>query len=145
MSEHERYYGHNRAVVVTQDAVGFHERPMTDAERLAMEPAGKIADDIYRHANQAGVCYYELWEIIAKAIQAGIDASMALAEARADSWPDIRRLALEEAAQECVKWGDAHVSKWDKRGDEDMATHAKAAAWTALQCAAAIRAIKETA
>lgn len=77
MKTQERYYGHDRAMVVTQPTPGvFEERPMTTAERVAREPAAKIQDDIYRHANYAGACYHEIWELIAAAIQAGIDESM---------------------------------------------------------------------
>jgi hypothetical protein len=42
---------------------------MTAAELAAREPALKIARDIYRHANQAGVCYAEIWRTIADAIE----------------------------------------------------------------------------
>ena len=70
------YHGHGRGVVVTQPRAGeFEERPMTQAELLAREPAYKIASEIYRHANQAGACYYEFWTLIAKAIQSGMDTA----------------------------------------------------------------------
>lgn len=63
------YYGHDKGVVVTQPRSGeFEERPMTAGELAAREPALKIAKDIYRHANQAGVCYSEIWRLIADAI-----------------------------------------------------------------------------
>lgn len=68
------YYGHDRGVVVTQPRPGeFEERPMTGAERHARDAALAIAKDIYRHANYAGVCYHEIWELIAKAIQGALD------------------------------------------------------------------------
>lgn len=51
-----------------------------------------------------------------------------------------RAAGREEAAQECVKWGDAHVAKWQH--SDEMSDHSKAAAWIALQCAAAIRALE---
>ena len=65
------YTGHDRGVVVEQPRSGeFTERPMTAAELAARDPALKIAKNIYRHANQAGVCYIEIWDLIAKAINA---------------------------------------------------------------------------
>ena len=47
------------------------------------------------------------------------------------------RLGMELAAQVCIEWGDNHDSKWQH--DPEMWQHAKARAWTALQCAATIR------
>lgn len=65
------YTGHDRGVVVTQPRNGeFEERPMTVGELAARVPALKIAKDIFRHANQAGVCYSEIWRLIADAIDA---------------------------------------------------------------------------
>lgn len=73
----ERCYGHDRGLVITQPKAGqFVERPMTTAELAAREPAGKIQDDIHRHACYAGACYYELWALIAAAVQEGIDAAL---------------------------------------------------------------------
>lgn len=67
-------YGHDDGLVVSQPESGkFVERPMTPAELAAREPARQIAQDIYRHANYAGVCYVELWDIIAKAMQKLLD------------------------------------------------------------------------
>lgn len=43
---------------------------MSAGELAAREPAIKIASDIYRHANQAGGCYYEIHSAIATAIDA---------------------------------------------------------------------------
>lgn len=64
------YYGHDAGVVVTQPRSGeFERRPMTTGELAARDPALKIAKDIYRHANQAGVCYFEFWRLIADAIE----------------------------------------------------------------------------
>lgn len=64
------YYGHDGGLVITQPEAGkFVERPMTAAELAAREPARKIAADIYRHANYAGVCYYEIWQTIAAAFE----------------------------------------------------------------------------
>lgn len=63
------YTGHDRGVVVTQPRPGeFEERPMTTGELSARDPALRIAKDIYRHANYAGVCYVEIWELIAEAM-----------------------------------------------------------------------------
>lgn len=63
------YAEHDNGVVLTQPRPGeFEKRPMSDAELAAREPALQIAKDIYRHANQAGVCYYEIWLLIAKAM-----------------------------------------------------------------------------
>lgn len=68
------FYGHDDGLVVSQPESGkFVERPMTPAELAAREPAHQIAQDIYRHANYAGVCYAELWDIIAKAMQKLLD------------------------------------------------------------------------
>jgi len=65
------YAEHDDGVVLTQPEPGkFHRRPMTTGELAAREPALKIAKDIYRHANQAGVCYFEFWRLIADAIDA---------------------------------------------------------------------------
>lgn len=65
------YAEHDNGVVLTQPRPGeFERRPMTAGELAAREPALKIAKDIYRHANQAGVCYYEFWRLIADAIDA---------------------------------------------------------------------------
>lgn len=50
---------------------------------------------------------------------------------------------LEEAAQACVAWGNAKVMKW--AGDPEMLEDAKARAWDGLQCAAAIRELKQRA
>lgn len=70
------YAGHDRGVVMTQPRPGkFEERPMTAAELAAREPALKIARDIYRHANQAGACYYEIWDLIAHYIAGAISAA----------------------------------------------------------------------
>ena len=77
------YYGHDESEVVTQPQSGkFVSRPMTIAERCARGPALEIAEDIYRHANQAGVCYIEIWELISKAAQAAIDEKEALERAK---------------------------------------------------------------
>lgn len=67
------YAEHDEGIVLTQPRPGeFERRPMTTAELEAREPALKIAKDIYRHANQAGVCYFEFWKLIADAVDAGI-------------------------------------------------------------------------
>lgn len=73
MAEKYPFHGHDRGEIVWQEADGFHERPMTPAELIAREPALKITEDIYRHASRAGICYHEIWSLIAEAIQAGID------------------------------------------------------------------------
>lgn len=76
MGDRYNYTGHDRGVVVTNDGRGnFSERPMTTAEMVARETAHKISVDIYRHANYAGACYHEIWELIAKACQDAIDRS----------------------------------------------------------------------
>lgn len=86
------YHRHDDGIVVTQPRPGeFEERPMTAGELAAREPALKIAKDIYRHANHAGVCYFEFWELIAKAI----DETMARSETAS------REAVLEEAATVC--------------------------------------------
>ena len=59
---------------------------MTQAELLAREPAYKIASEIYRHANQAGACYYEFWTLIAKAIQSGMDTASETKDKRLWLW-----------------------------------------------------------
>ena len=67
MSKKYPFYGHDDGLVIDGPDTGFAERPMTAAELAAREPALKIARDIYRHANQAGVCYAEIWRTIADA------------------------------------------------------------------------------
>jgi hypothetical protein len=49
------------------------------------------------------------------------------------------RAAYENAAQACEAWGNAKVAKWADY--PEMSEDAKARAWDALQCAAAIRAL----
>lgn len=89
------YHGHGRGVVVTQPRAGeFEERPMTQAELLAREPAYKIASEIYRHANQAGACYYEFWTLIAKAIQSGMDTASETKGEKPPRDPNIRHPRL---------------------------------------------------
>lgn len=70
MSKNYPFYGHDDGLVIDGPDTGFAERPMTAAELAAREPALKIARDIYRHANQAGVCYAEIWRTIADAYEA---------------------------------------------------------------------------
>lgn len=71
------YAKHDDGIVLTQPEPGvFKDTPMTPAELAARDPALVIAKDIYRHANQAGVCYYELWLLISKAIQGVLDAPL---------------------------------------------------------------------
>lgn len=69
------FYGHDKGLVIEGPDTGFRATAMTPAQLAAREPALVIAKDIYRHANYAGACYIELWEIIAKAIQGVVDAS----------------------------------------------------------------------
>lgn len=73
MSKKYPFYGHDDGLVIDGPDTGFAERPMTAAELAARAPALKIARDIYRHANQAGVCYAEIWRIIADAFEAKPD------------------------------------------------------------------------
>lgn len=83
---HYPYADHDQGIVLTQPRCGeFERRPMTTAELLARDPALAIAKDIYRHANYAGVCYYEFWGLISKAIQAGIEAELAAETRRRES------------------------------------------------------------
>ena len=64
------YAMHDDGIVLTQPESGkFVETPMTLAQLAARDPAWTIAKDIYRHANQAGVCYYEIWRLISVAIE----------------------------------------------------------------------------
>jgi ribosomal protein L37AE/L43A len=66
-----QFYGHSGGVMVSQPRPGiFEERPMTAGELAARDPAIKIASDIFRHANQAGGCYYEIHLTIASSIDA---------------------------------------------------------------------------
>lgn len=68
------YAEHDNGVVLDQPEAGkFTRRPMTPAELAARDPALAIAKDIYRHAHNAGVCYIEIWGLIAKAIQGALD------------------------------------------------------------------------
>jgi hypothetical protein len=70
------YYGHDDGLVITQPRSGeFEKRAMTLGELAARTPALKITKDIYRHANQAGGCYMEIWELIAKAIDDTVAAA----------------------------------------------------------------------
>lgn len=55
-----------------------------------------------------------------------------------NEWND----AIEEAAKACEAWGLEIVKKWDAMADPEMDTYAKARAWDAIQCAAAIRKLK---
>ena len=71
----ERFSGHSRGVEVENDGYGrFSERPLTTAELCARAAAGQIQDDIFKHANTAGVCYYPIWKLISTACQQAIDA-----------------------------------------------------------------------
>jgi hypothetical protein len=75
----ERFAGHSRGVEVENDGYGrFSERPLTTAELCARDAAGKIQDDIFKHANTAGVCYYPIWKLISAACQQAIDADRAV-------------------------------------------------------------------
>lgn len=67
---------------------------MTAGELAAREPALAIAKDIYRHANQAGVCYYEFWMLISKAI----DETVARSETASR---EARLLWLETLLKHC--------------------------------------------
>lgn len=97
MGDKYNYHGHDDGLVVTQPRSGqFEERPMTPAELAAREPARAIADDIYRHANYAGVCYHEIWETIAKAMHEPLSQRDAtIAELR--TLADLRDKAVTEA------------------------------------------------
>lgn len=83
------FHGHDNGLVISGPDTGFAERPMTAAERLARDPALKIAKDIYRHANYAGVCYVELWRIIADTFESHIKA---LEDQRDDLYSQVHRL-----------------------------------------------------
>lgn len=70
-----RYAGHGSGVVIKNDGYGnFSERPMTTPELIARNYAAKIQDDIYKHANFAGMCYHPIWELIAEACGKAIEA-----------------------------------------------------------------------
>lgn len=71
---HFPFYGHDDGLVIDGPDTGFAKRPMTQAELAAREPALQIAKDIYRHACHAGVCYHEIWGMIAAAAQKAIEA-----------------------------------------------------------------------
>lgn len=72
------YAEHDNGIVLTQPRNGeFERKPMTLAQLLARDPALAIAKDIYRHAIRAGICYYDFWELISKAIQDGIERTAA--------------------------------------------------------------------
>src|SRR5690606_38351649 len=70
---HFPFYGHDDGLVIDVPDTGFKSTPMTPAQLAAREPALAIAKDIYRHANQAGICYAELWNLIAKEMQKLLD------------------------------------------------------------------------
>jgi hypothetical protein len=92
------YHGHDEGLVVTQPRSGeFVSVPMTAAELAAREPARQIAADIYRHAHYAGVCYYELWQIIAKAMQP-LQSERDAALARVKELEEAMRVARVEIA-----------------------------------------------
>jgi hypothetical protein len=67
------YHGHGRGVVVTNDRGKFLERPMTDAELIARKPAMDLSDNIHRIATYAAFAYIKAWELIAPAIEQGMD------------------------------------------------------------------------
>ena len=71
------FYGHDRGLDITQPQPGkFAERPMTFAELAARDAALEISRDIYRHANYAGVCYHEIWQIISKAAARAVNEEL---------------------------------------------------------------------
>ena len=82
------FYGHDDGLVIDGPDTGFVERPMTAAELAAREPALKIARDIYRHANQAGVCYAEIWRIIADAFEQHAEALRLVRPFIAEDFPN---------------------------------------------------------
>lgn len=99
------FYGHDDGLDITQPESGkFVERPMTPAELAARDPALAIAKDIYRHANYAGVCYAELWGLIAKAMQELLDERPAV-EPTATHASLIGHLAT---VRQCIAVGDAY-------------------------------------
>jgi hypothetical protein len=103
------YAEHDNGIVLTQEADGFHKRPMTPAELAAREPALAIAKDIYRHANQAGVCYYEFWLLISKAIESVRPSLVATGDhGLADAWSEARAIDLtaNKDAASMVRVGD---------------------------------------
>ncbi len=82
------FAGHSKGVVLSQPKSGlFVERPMTKGELAAREVAATISIDIFRHANQAGVCYYEIWRELAKTIDECVQAE----RDRADAWEAFAR------------------------------------------------------
>jgi hypothetical protein len=77
MADKYPFYGHDRGLDITQPRSGeFVERPMTFAELAARDAALEISRDIYRHANFAGVCYHEIWRVIAKAAAHAVDEEL---------------------------------------------------------------------
>lgn len=77
MADKYPFYGHDRGLDITQPAPGkFVERPMTFAELAARDAALEISRDIYRHANYAGVCYHEIWQITAKAAARAVEEEL---------------------------------------------------------------------
>lgn len=89
------FHGHDEGLVIDGPDTNFARRPMTPAELAARDPALKIAKDIYRHANFAGVCYAEIWRTIADAF------------AQADNERRVLRGGLELARDWLEGWGSA--------------------------------------
>ena len=103
------FHRHDDGLVVTQTRNSeFEERPMTPGELAAREPALKIANDIYRHANQAGVCYIEIWELIAKTI----DDTVAQSEAAAPSL-EATCLTIQMAVSDYMRRTPPHLRDCD--------------------------------
>lgn len=103
--------------------------PASEAER---EAAFKVWWTTPNHATARAPCTFMDLNSARAAFFAARAASTRTAS-------DTRTAALEEAAAACEAWGNAKVAKW--ADDPEMCEDAKARAWDALQCAAAIRAL----
>ena len=105
----ERYAGHDSGTECENDGYGnFSYRQLTPAELLARAPAAQIQDDIFKHANSAGVCYYPIFKLIAAAIQAGMDQDRAARAASPVSAPALP--SAQAMASEYQEWIDFHAA-----------------------------------
>lgn len=116
------YTEHDDGIVLTRNATTdeFERRPMTPVELAAREPALAVAKDIYRHANQAGVCYYEIWLLIVKAMESVArpslgDKELKIAREAIEMFLEYRDKhgRSEEAAKECAVNEFAEAQHYD--------------------------------
>lgn len=114
-----------------EDALRTTDAASASAEKRAPYLTdAELADEEFMRAYVEG-CNDSFAEVLAENVK--LRAELAASTRTAS---DTRTAALEEAAMACEGWGKAKVAKWVHFGRD-----AKARAWDALQCAAAIRAL----